>query len=234
MRRRISSAAFPVHRHSLSQVALDAGLVALAYYLAYYLRFDGAGGVPELYHDLFVRTLGFVVIGNIAIFTLFGLYRHWMRYASQAEYLRIAQACLAAVLALVAYIAIVQPKLLFAPPRGFVSVNAPTGVLALYGLLMLVFLGGVRFIVHAIYERPLRGSRMRKDARRVLIVGAGDGGRLLLREIMRNPELGYRPVGFIDDDPRKQHARIDRGVEVLGTHRRARAACSTTSSRRRS
>jgi FlaA1/EpsC-like NDP-sugar epimerase len=217
MRRRFSSAALPVHRHSLSQVALDAGLVALAYYLAYRLRFDGAGGVPELYHDLFVRTLGFVVIGNIAIFALFGLYRHWMRYSSQAEYLRIAQACLAAVLALVAYVAIVQPKLLFAPPRGFVSVNVPTGVLALYGLLMLVFLGGVRFVVHAIYERPLRGSRMRKDARSVLIVGAGDGGRLLLREIMRNPELGYRPVGFIDDDPRKEHARVDRGLEVLGT-----------------
>jgi FlaA1/EpsC-like NDP-sugar epimerase len=217
MRRRFSSAALPVHRHSLSQVALDAGLVALAYYLAYRLRFDGAGGVPELYHDLFVRTLGFVVIGNIAIFALFGLYRHWMRYSSQSEYLRIAQACLAAVLALVAYVAIVQPKLLFAPPRGFVSVNVPTGVLALYGLLMLVFLGGVRFVVHAIYERPLRGSRMRKDARSVLIVGAGDGGRLLLREIMRNPELGYRPVGFIDDDPRKEHARVDRGLEVLGT-----------------
>ena len=217
MRRRFSTAALPVHRHSLSQVALDAGLVALAYYLAYRLRFDGAGGVPELYHDLFVRTLGFVVIGNVAIFTMFGLYRHWMRYASQSEYLRIAQACLAAVLALVAYIAVVQPKLLFAPPRGFVSVNAPTGVIALYGLLMLVFLGGVRFIVHAIYERPRRGSRMRKDARTVLIVGAGDGGRLLLREIMRNPELGYRPVGFIDDDPRKEGARIDRGLEVLGT-----------------
>ena len=51
----------------------------------------------------------------------------------------------------------------------------------------------------------------------MLIVGAGDGGRLLLREIMRNPELGYRPVGFIDDDPRKQGARIDRGLEVLGS-----------------
>jgi FlaA1/EpsC-like NDP-sugar epimerase len=51
----------------------------------------------------------------------------------------------------------------------------------------------------------------------VLIVGAGDGGRLLLREIMRNPELGLRPVGFVDDDPRKQGARIDRGLAVLGT-----------------
>ena len=53
------------------------------------------------------------------------------------------------MLALVAYVVVVQPKLLFAPPRGFVSVNIPTGVLVLYGLLMLVFLGGARFIVHA-------------------------------------------------------------------------------------
>ena len=217
MRRWFSSAAFPVHRHSVPQVALDAGLVALAYFLAYRLRFDGAGGVPELYQDLFERTLGFVVVGSVAIFALFGLYRHWMRYSSQREYLRIAQAVLGAVLALVAYIVVVQPKLLFAPPRGFVSVNVPTGVLVLHGLLMLVFLGGTRFIVHALYERPLRGFRARKGARSVLIVGAGDGGRLLLREILRNPELGFRPVGFIDDDPRKQHARVDRGLEVLGT-----------------
>src|SRR3954470_179603 len=217
MRRRFSSAAFPVHRHSAPQVALDAGLVALAYFLAYRLRFDGAGGVPDLYHDLFVRTLGFAVIGSVAILALFGVYRHWMRYSSQSEYLRIAQGSLACVLALVAYVVVIQPKLLFAPPRGFVSVNIPTGVLVLYGLLMLVFLGGARFLVHAAYERPLRGSRLRKDARTVLIVGAGDGGRLLLRELMKNPELGYRPVGFVDDDPRKQHMRVDRGLEVLGT-----------------
>src|SRR5215210_1649805 len=142
MRRRFSSAAVPVHRHSAPQVALDAGLVALAYFLAYRLCFDGAGGVPDLYHDLFVRTLGFVVIGNVAILALFGVYRHWMRYSSQSEYLRIAQASLGCVLALVAYVAVVQPKQVLAPPQGFVSINVPTGVLALYGLIMLVLLGG--------------------------------------------------------------------------------------------
>ena len=112
--------------------------------------------------------------------------------------------------------AVVQPRLTFDGER-FVSVNIPSSVLVLYGLLMLVFIGGARFAVHALYERPLRGFRARRDARSVIIVGAGDGGRLLLREIMRNPELGYRPVGFIDDDPRKQGARIDRGLSVLGT-----------------
>jgi FlaA1/EpsC-like NDP-sugar epimerase len=214
MRRRIRSAAFPVHRHSLPQVALDAGLVALAYYLAYRLRFDG--GIPTLYLDLFARTIGFVVIGSLAVFAAWGLYRHWMRYSSQREYARIAQAVLTSTLALVAYVAVVQPKLLFANGR-FVSVSVPTGVLVLYGLLSLLFMVGTRFAVHAFYERPLRGYRAPRDARSVLIVGAGDGGRLLLREIFRNPDLGYRPVGLVDDDPRKKGARVDRGVEVLGS-----------------
>jgi FlaA1/EpsC-like NDP-sugar epimerase len=215
MRRRIRSAAFPVHRHALPQVALDAGLVALSYFLAYRLRFDG--GVPPRYEDLFARTIAFAICGSIVIFTLFGLYRHWMRYSSQREYLQIAQAVAVAVVALVGYVAVVQPKLLFTPPEGFVSVTVPTGVLVLFGLLMLVFLGAVRYVTHLVYERPLRGYRARRDARSVLIVGAGDGGRLLLREILRNPDLGFRPVGFVDDDDRKQRARIDRGLEVLGT-----------------
>jgi FlaA1/EpsC-like NDP-sugar epimerase len=214
MRRRIRSAAFPVHRHALPQVALDAGLVALSYFLAYRLRFDG--GVPERYEDLFDRTIVFVICGSVAIFTLLGLYRHWMRYSSQRDYLQIAQAAFAAVLALVGYVTIVQPKLILTR-EGFVSVTVPTGVLVLFGLLLLVMLGAVRYVTHLVYERPLRGYRARRDARSVLIVGAGDGGRLLLREILRNPDLGYRPVGFVDDDDRKQNARIDRGLEVLGT-----------------
>jgi FlaA1/EpsC-like NDP-sugar epimerase len=214
MRRRIRSAAFPVHRHALPQVVLDAGLVALAYFLAYRLRFDG--GVPPRYDDLFARTITFAVCGSVAIFTLFGLYRHWMRYSSQREYLQIAQAVAVAVFALVGYVAVVQPKLILTP-EGYVSVPVPLGVLVLFGLLLLVFIGAVRYVTHLVYERPLRGYRAPRGARSVLIVGAGDGGRLLLREILRNPDLGFRPVGFVDDDERKQNARIDRGLEVLGT-----------------
>src|SRR5215213_1456967 len=214
MRRRIrSAAALRFHRHSLPQVVVDAGLVALAYHLAYLLRFDG--DVPGLYSDLFERTIAFVIFGSVPVFALFGLYRHWMRYASQRDYLQIAQACIAATLSLVAYAVIMQPRLEFNGTR-FTSVNVPASVVVLYGLLMLVFIGGSRFLVHLLYERPPRGFRARRDARSVLIVGAGDGGRLLLREILRNPELGYRPVGFIDDDPRKQGERIERGLRVLG------------------
>ena len=142
MRRRIRSAAFPVHRHAIPQVALDAGLVALSYFLAYRLRFDG--GVPARYEDLFDRTITFAICGSVFTFMLFGLYRHWMRYSSQREYLQIAQAVAVSVFALVGYVAVMQPKLIFTP-EGYVSVTVPTGVLVLFGLLMLVLVGAVRY-----------------------------------------------------------------------------------------
>jgi len=214
MRRRLRSAAFPVHRHALPQVVLDAALVALAYYLAYRLRFDG--GLPTRYEDLFTRTIAFAIVGSLVALAAVGCYRHWMRYSSQREYVKIAEGALLSVLALVGYVAIVKPMTVRAE-SGFVSVGVPAGVLVSYGLLMGFFLAGSRFIVHLLYERPRLGARPRRNARTVLIVGAGDGGRLLLRELLRNPDLNLRPVGFVDDDPRKQRLSVDRGLRVLGT-----------------
>src|ERR671911_549817 len=200
MRRRTRLAALPVHRHSLPQIVVDAGLVALAYFLAYRLRFDG--GIPTDYQQLFEHTLSFVVIGSVAIFAGFGLYRHWMRYSSQREYLRVVQAVVAAVLALMAYVAVVKPKEIFVGyPRGFVPVPLPASVPIIYGLLLLVFLSAVRYAVHMYFERPLGGYRARRGARSVLIVGAGDGGRPLLREVLPNPDLGMRPFVLEDVEP---------------------------------
>ena len=216
MRRRLFSAALPVHRHSFPQVALDAGLVALAYFLAFRLRFDGASELPRRYEQLFATTILPAIVLALLCLAASGVYRRWMRYSSQREYARIAQAAALSALALLAYVVALQPIQTATAQGGFVTLNLPTGVLVLYGLLLLLFLGGARFAVHAFYERPLRGFRATRGARSVLIVGAGDGGRLLLREILRNPALGYRPVGFVDDDPRKRGARVDR-FEVLGT-----------------
>ncbi|MDO9357132.1 MAG: nucleoside-diphosphate sugar epimerase/dehydratase, partial [Solirubrobacteraceae bacterium] len=93
----------------------------------------------------------------------------------------------------------------------------PTSVVAFFLLLMLVFIAGSRLVARFIHERGSFGlQHAARGGRSVLIVGAGDGGRLVLREIMRNPALGMRPVGFVDDDPSKVGLRID-GVRVLGT-----------------
>jgi len=215
MRRRIRSAAFPLRRHSLLQIAVDGALVALAYWLAYRLRFDGPSSVPERYQDLFDATIVPVVAASMAVFAAFGLYQKWWRYVSQRDYIRILQAVVIATLLLPGYIALVKPVTL--PGRaGDTPVTLPTGVIVLYLLLSLAFVAGTRFAARTIHERPLTGFRARKGARGLLIVGAGDGGRLVLREILRNPELGLKPVGFVDDDPTKRRLRID-GVKVLGT-----------------
>jgi FlaA1/EpsC-like NDP-sugar epimerase len=215
MRRRIRSATLPLHRHSLPQVAVDGALVALAYWLAYRLRFDAPSKVPARYEDLFDATIIPVVVGSVVIFAAFGLYAKWWRYVTQRDYTKILQAVVVAAVALALYIVIAKPVTRHV--NGFATaVTAPSGVLAMHLLLMLTFVGGARFVARSIYERPLSGFRARKDARGLLIVGAGDGGRLVLREILRNPQLGLKPVGFIDDDPLKRRLRVD-GVRVLGT-----------------
>src|SRR5436305_15081115 len=109
MRRRIRSAAFPLRRHSLPQIAVDGALVALAYWLAYRLRFDGPRGVPVRYRDLFEATIAPVVVGSMLVYAAFGLYAKWWRYVTQRDYMRILQAVVIATLLLPGYIALVKP-----------------------------------------------------------------------------------------------------------------------------
>ena len=93
----------------------------------------------------------------------------------------------------------------------------PGSVIALFFLLMLALLLGARFLVHLVVEGRVRSFRVAKGARDVLIVGGGEGGRLVVRELVRNPQLRLRPVGFVDDDPRKQGIKDEHGLKVLGT-----------------
>jgi FlaA1/EpsC-like NDP-sugar epimerase len=210
MRRRLRSAALPLHRHSLPQLAVDGALVALAYYLAFQLRFDG--GLPLRYAHLYGRTWPWVVAGTVAVLALSRVYQRRWRYASQRDYQSLVRAIVVATIVMIGAVTIFRPV---QNPRG-ATVGLPNGVTVVYLLLSLAFLGGARLLARSVHDRPIRGFRARKGAREVLIVGAGDGGRLVVREILRNRELGLRPVGFVDDDPAKRRLRID-GVRVRGT-----------------
>lgn len=206
-------AAFPLHRHSLPQVLVDALLVAASVLLAYRLRFDT--DIPGRYEDLLYATLLPAVGMSLVTFTAFRLYQKQWRYTAQRDYVQIVEALVVSTLAMAAYAVILHPVTVRSGV-GDQTVSVPPGVLAFFFLLSLFFVGGARFVAHAIYERPLRGFRAKADARRILIIGAGDGGRLVLREIVKNPELGLNPVGFVDDDPLKRRQRVE-GVRVLGT-----------------
>jgi FlaA1/EpsC-like NDP-sugar epimerase len=220
MRRRIRAAALPIHRHSLPHLAVDGALVALAYYLAFELRFeDGGNGSSQLPHDyrlLLARTIWWVLGGSLIVLVLARVYQRRWRYAGQRDYEAVLRAVVLIVLLSVIGIDVARPVHRY--PHGItVAVVLPIGVVVLFGLLCMLFLCGVRMLARAIYERrPLAAFRgARKGERSVLIVGAGDGGRLVLREIVRNRGLGLQPVGFLDDDPRKRGLRIE-GVRVRG------------------
>ncbi|MCS7242179.1 polysaccharide biosynthesis protein [Candidatus Caldatribacterium sp.] len=90
----------------------------------------------------------------------------------------------------------------------------PRSVPLIEGLLALIFLGGVRFVARILAER-VRRSKGKKRLKRVLVVGAGEAGTMIVREMLRHPETGLSPVGFLDDDPRKQRRRFF-GLPVLG------------------
>src|SRR5947209_2180705 len=104
MRRRIRSAAFPLHRHSIPQIAVDGGLVALAYYLAFQLRFDN--GLRPTYQRLYDRTWVWVVVGTLVILALFRLYKRWWRYAGQRDYEAILRATITSTVATVVAVAV--------------------------------------------------------------------------------------------------------------------------------
>ena len=213
MRRRIGSAAVPLHRHSLPQLAIDGALVALAYTLAYRLRFDDV--FPPDYERLYEATLLPVVLGSLLVFTVFRLYQKWWRYSGLRDLEAAVSACVVSVLVVAAYVAAFSP-VETPSSRGNVGLSVPASVLALHLLLTLAFVLGARVVARTFHERRLRGFRPRRDARGVLIVGAGSGGKLLLREVLLNPQLGLSPLGFVDDDPRLHGARVD-GVKVLGS-----------------
>src|SRR5919201_3515908 len=215
MRRRLRSPAVPLHRHSIPELLVDGVLIGAAWYLAFKLRFDH--GIPPRYEDLFESTVGPLVGGAAMVFALSGLYHKWWRYFGRRDYEALLRAVVIVTAVLVGYIAIAHPTKI--PSRagvGEVAVSAPAGVIALFFLLATALTAGVRLLVSEVLERPVRGFHAARGARDVLIVGAGDGGRLVLREIVRNPALGYRPVGFADDDPRKRGLRLDHGLRVLG------------------
>jgi FlaA1/EpsC-like NDP-sugar epimerase len=218
MRRRIRSAAFPVHRHSLVQVVADGLLVALSYLLSFWLRFDGfPHGPNQRYDHLLVHSIWWVVPLTLVVLAAFGAYERLWTYVGQRDYENVGKATVVATLLIAGVIEFAHPVTYQQPGSAVANpVYPPASVIALFFLLTVALLAGFRFAVHLIREGRISSFHSAKGARQVLIVGAGEGGRLVVRELVRNQQLGLRPVGFIDDDPRKQRLKVEHGLRVLG------------------
>jgi FlaA1/EpsC-like NDP-sugar epimerase len=195
----------PVYRNRVLQVLADAALVALAFYLAFRLRFLDQDGLPHRYEVLFTQAVGFVVVGKVVVFAVHGMYQKWWRYVSGRDFVLIVRAVAVASAILVVAFTVLRP---FAH-------NIPRSVAVMDFILTLLLVAGARLAVRLIVERPSRGERLPKHE--VLIIGAGSGGQMVVRELQLNPRLGATAIGFVDDDPRKRGMRMSGGLKVLGS-----------------
>jgi FlaA1/EpsC-like NDP-sugar epimerase len=192
------------NRRRIFHLLVDACLVALAWYLAFALRFDFT--IPPRYQDLLAQTILVVVGLKICVFVLSGFYNHWWRYVSIRDMWSIARGVVLASILVFVVIYLVDPV---------EKVRLPRSVFITDLLLLLALVTGVRLLARTLMERPGRKGLVARG-KEVLLVGAGDAGQLILREMQKNPNLGYTPIGLVDDDPRKRNVRLH-GVRVFGT-----------------
>jgi len=186
----------------LTSALLLLPIFAGAYYLSYWLRFEGQLGA--LGAQAFSSTIVYVVLIKLALFGWFRVYQGWGRFVTFYDLVALVQAATGSLLVTV------LANRFFLPAH-----MIPRSVFVLDWGATIVLVGGIRALLRAVQER--NGLLfVSADKLPAFIVGANDAGESLLRAIIRDGTLTYRVVGFIDDDLQRQGIRIG-GVPVIGT-----------------
>ena len=183
----------------------DIALIIVSVLGSFALRLD-VGELPYYFPAVLLMSAVALAI-KIPVFFFFGLYRRLWIYASTGELrLIIAAVTTASVLT-----SGVMATLIV---TGNVFPGMPRSALGIDWLLSLVLIGGSRFALRILAEQSMT-SRANGKEKRALVIGAGDAGALVARELQKSSQLNLVPVGFLDDDPAKQKHSIY-GVKVIG------------------
>lgn len=186
-------------RNRTAALVHDLMMVPLAWFGALWLRFN-LETIPHAYWQRALLLLPLVLAIHGVAFLYFGLYRGVWRFASMPDFVRILKAVTAALVGCLLLV-LMTTEMRYVPRSAFV----------LHGLLLLAMLCLPRF-----FYRWLKDYRRYfGTGERVLIVGAGQAGEMLVRDLLRDTDGGYWPIGFVDDDSRKKGTEV-RGVRVLG------------------
>ena len=184
---------------------LDLPLIAIAAFGAFALRFD----LQFFQHrpEFAQYVIAALILKPITYFP-FGMYARYWRYGTAMDLVAIVLAVTTSAVAMAVFVA---AGLL----TGTISEFARP-VVMIDWLLTLALAGGLRMSVRIVGDaRHASGRPAASHARRVLIIGAGDAGNLVTRELYRNPQLGMIPAGFLDDSPSKWNKQI-LGIPVRG------------------
>lgn len=183
----------------IALMLIDALFITLALFLALILRFEGEIQAPYLTN--MVSLIPYYIISTIVLMYLFRLYHRLWQYASIGELYGIFKAITtSSILVVLAIYTMNLPYL-------------PRSVYILAWLLIMIFIGGSRLSWRILRDYFI--SEKITSGKNVLIIGAGDGGAMVARELLNNPNLNLTPVGFIDDSRYKQKLAVY-DVPVLG------------------
>ncbi len=182
----------------------DLALIIVSVLGSFALRLD-VGQLP-FYFPAALLMCAVALIVKIPVYYFFGLYRRLWIYASTSE-LRLITAAVTTAAVLTSGVMLLLISV------GLILPGMPRSALGIDWLLSLVLIGGSRFALRILSEQS--GARPNGKARKVLIIGAGDAGALVVRELQKSSQLNLLPMGFLDDDPDKQKHEIN-GIPVIG------------------
>lgn len=194
-----------LHKRRIVEVLLDFIFICIAYYAAYFLRFEGRLLSSNIY--LLKESLVWIILIKMTVFFAFGLYRGLWRYISISDLLTIFKVVSLGSIASILFLTVV-----------FRFKEYSRAVFFIDWVVLLFLASGSRVLFRLIGEFL---SRAREKGNNVLIFGAGDTGEMVIREIKRNRSLNLNPIGFIDDDLSKMGNKIQ-GVTVLGSRHKIR------------
>jgi len=192
----------------LAHIIAFAASLMLSFLVVYNMRFEHRWLVEQ-----YPTLLFFFIIIKLVVFGLFKQYRGWWRYVGISDLIGIAVASLVSTFVILAlWFTMLNTIALRRTLSSLTEVSQGVFMADMLGTILL--LAGLRMVIRLYYEefRTVEGGRLK----RFLIVGAGDAGEALLREIHRMPVAQYEVIGFIDDNPAKQEINIH-GIPVLGT-----------------
>jgi FlaA1/EpsC-like NDP-sugar epimerase len=185
----------------------DVLIFTFAIVISYLLRFEFS--LSPFYIQQIKTTLLWILPLKITVFLLSGIYRGMWRYTSIKDFWLLARACFLSTLLILAVILYMS---------GFQGYSR--AIFLVDGVLTFLLVGGKLMAIRS-YFTGYANPKIREELfskvtlKNVLIIGAGDAGEKIVREILENNQLHYRIIGFIDDDPQKRGRSIH-GVPVLG------------------
>jgi FlaA1/EpsC-like NDP-sugar epimerase len=177
----------------------DLIIITCSYVFAFLLRFEL--NIPSQFYSMMLKTLPLIIILRFTCFWLFGLYKGMWRFASTDDLISILKAAFTSSVLIVLCLYFMNQF------QGY-----PRSIFFIDGLLVVMFTGGFRFSIRLSKEVLNQGPKVGK---RVLIVGAGSAGEMILREMLNNRSQVYNPIGLVDDDPTKKGLKIH-GIKVMG------------------